>query len=217
MAWNADIAGILEALRPIREPPKRLETACAMCVGRPFRPNPLAGGPGRHERVRVALTSFDCVTFVEAMLALALSSSPTTYRARIIQLRYGGRAPSWESRLHYWSQWLATNERAGLIEIVPPDDEAVARSRTLESVPGVPPISVTVHFHPWSPHVPAADIVAFGSERTDADVFHVGIVTRGRLYHAARSVGKVVEEPFAAFLAREHGPGLLLSRMRARG
>jgi hypothetical protein len=93
-------------------------------VGATYRPGTLeAPGP---ERLIVNLRELDCVTFVENVLALtrfarhdglALLADPPAARAKYEQylreLRYrGGLIEGYPSRLHYFSEWLAENERA---------------------------------------------------------------------------------------------------------
>jgi hypothetical protein len=96
-------------------------------VGATYRPGTLeAPGP---ERLIINLRELDCVTFVENVLALVrflrhegtgLLADPPAARARYEQylrdLRYrGGIIDGYPSRLHYFSEWLAENERGGRI------------------------------------------------------------------------------------------------------
>lgn len=96
-------------------------------VGTTYRPGTLeAPGP---ERLIINLRELDCVTFVENVLALVrfirqegtgLLADPPAARARYEQnlrdLRYrGGILDGYPSRLHYFSEWLAENERGGRV------------------------------------------------------------------------------------------------------
>lgn len=96
-------------------------------VGATYRPATLeVPGP---ERLVVNLRELDCVTFVENVLALtrflrhdgvALLDDPaaarTRYEGYLRDLRYrGGRLVGYSSRLHYFSEWLADNERRGAV------------------------------------------------------------------------------------------------------
>lgn len=59
---------------------------------------------------------FDCTTFVETVLALALSSSPEQFRQRMNQIRYKDAVISYESRNHFPSiDWIPNNTRAGFV------------------------------------------------------------------------------------------------------
>ncbi len=205
------VAALLAEMRGLHDRRARCEVASRMLLHAPYRQNPLGGGPGRPERVRTGLTTFDCVTFVESVVALTLADTVESYRERLIELRYGGRSPSWEHRCHYWSLWLLWLQARGLVSLVEPPSEGTWCRRVLDRVPGLPPATVTLRLHPWAPPEIPVDLVGFASEQEDLDVFHVGIVVGTRLRHAARSAGRVVEEPLAGFLSRERGPGLLVA------
>jgi len=99
-------------------------------VGTPYRAGTLeAPGP---ERVVVNLHELDCVTFVETVLALtrfarqdgvaALGDSLAArarYEGYLREIRYrAGIIEGYASRLHYFSDWLASNAAAGHVEIV---------------------------------------------------------------------------------------------------
>jgi hypothetical protein len=74
------------------------------------------------EPLVVRLDGFDCVTFVETMLAMArgLARGDASYdgfRARLAEVRYrGGGPPGYCGRLHYFSEWVADNDRRRLVE-----------------------------------------------------------------------------------------------------
>lgn len=95
-------------------------------VGKPYTPGTLeVDGP---EALVVNLREFDCVTFVEASLALARvvqttprdQTDPEVLRDRFIEqlahLRYRhGVIDGYPSRLHYFSDWIADNQRRGVV------------------------------------------------------------------------------------------------------
>lgn len=86
------------------------------------------------ERLIVNLREFDCVTFVENVLALAwfarhdgvgALADPEAAKARyeryLVGLRYrGGVIDGYPSRLHYFSEWLADNARRGNLRLATP-------------------------------------------------------------------------------------------------
>jgi len=212
-SWREDATRILIAMDRVEGTGPRCAVASALFVGARHRSNPLGGGSGHPERLRCSLAAFDCVTYVESVIALALSRTPAEFRLHIAGLRYGGRTPSWEHRLHYWSQWVQVQQKRGILHVVRPADDTARIHRLLTTVPGVPPFGAELQFHPWSSCIPPADLVGFGSERSEADVFHVGILAGTLLRHASRSAGRVVEEPLTSFLSRERGAGLILARI----
>jgi Protein of unknown function (DUF1460) len=75
------------------------------------------------EPLTLSLTRFDCVTLVEACLAVARASAsegPASWEAfghEVERMRYrSGRRNGYASRLHYFSEWIADGERRGLVK-----------------------------------------------------------------------------------------------------
>jgi hypothetical protein len=81
-----------------------------------------SGGTPRYEPLTLSLTRFDCVTLVEACLAvarLAAEQEPPTWKRfgrEIERMRYrSGQRQGYASRLHYFSEWIADGESRGLV------------------------------------------------------------------------------------------------------
>lgn len=102
----------------------------AVNIGKQFIGTPYAFHTldvNRTEKLVVNSDKFDCTTYVETILALALAhhhnrskgkaaSSEATFRAYLTQIRYrNGRIDGYASRLHYFSDWLRDNEHKGLL------------------------------------------------------------------------------------------------------
>lgn len=98
-------------------------------VGEPYTPGTLEVSDP--EALVVNLREFDCVTFVEAAVALARVvqgvapevNDADALRARYIeeltQLRYRhGVIDGYPSRLHYFSEWIADNEDRGRVQAI---------------------------------------------------------------------------------------------------
>ncbi len=99
-------------------------------VGAPYIPQTL--DPSGPERLVINLRAYDCVTYIENILALAhfVREEPRDildrpedamrrYAERIMRIRYrDGRLAGYPSRLHYFSEWLADNERKGVLQLV---------------------------------------------------------------------------------------------------
>src|SRR5690606_25515905 len=80
--------------------------------------------PMRVEPLTLSLQYFDCITLVEACLAIARVArrpgSPewASFAREIERMRYrGGERKGYLSRLHYFSEWLDDNERRGLVQL----------------------------------------------------------------------------------------------------
>lgn len=89
------------------------------------------------ERLVARLDGFDCVTFVEAMLAMSRGVAQGDYSfdgyaQRLQAQRYRGDAEtSYCARLHYFSEWIADNNRRGVVRDVTADLGGERIDRTL--------------------------------------------------------------------------------------
>lgn len=120
-------------------------------VGQRFLGSPYAEGlldKSDHESLVLDLTRFDCVLYVEVVLALATGIalqdySYATFARNVESLRYrGGKEDGYCSRLHYFSEWIADNEARGAVSNVtrrlggePLDKQLTFMSEHRESYP----------------------------------------------------------------------------------
>jgi hypothetical protein len=200
---------------------RKVQRFAEALIGRPYLSHPLIGGPDRPEELVTGLSGFDCVTFVETVLALAASDSPADFLRELVLLRYRGGAIAWEHRLHYFSDWLEENARRGVLAIDtrgPGSERIQARLALLD---GLPPRLTELDVVPKQSvegaisRIANGSIVAFASERDGLDYFHVGLVFVGdqlMMAHAAKSAGSVVREPLRAFLDRNQMRGISFAR-----
>ena len=102
-------------------------------VGTPYEPGTLElDGP---EALVINFRALDCVTFVENVIALTsfvrahsvdvMSDSAWArrwYEAKLSQVRYrNGFADKYESRFHYFSEWLSAHAGEGWLELIASD------------------------------------------------------------------------------------------------
>ena len=80
------------------------------------------GNPRATEPLALSLDRFDCVTLVEACLAVARTAheeqrpSWKDFGREVERMRYrGGKRRSYASRLHYFSEWISDGARRGLL------------------------------------------------------------------------------------------------------
>lgn len=91
-------------------------------IGSPYCPQVLS--TGIFETLTANLRSFDCVTFVESAVALALTiqsggTEPAHYLRMLETIRYrNGRMNGYPSRLHYFTDWIYDNEKKGILSDV---------------------------------------------------------------------------------------------------
>ena len=77
--------------------------------------------PIEKEVMVINLKNFDCVTFIENMVALAQSrvtnpKSFDTYKKNLQYIRYRMGDIDYAARLHYFSDWIFENEKRGVIK-----------------------------------------------------------------------------------------------------
>ena len=104
-------------------------------VGDQLRGRPYAAGlldaPPR-ETLLADLTQFDCVLYIENVLAVAHGiatgdATPEAFVAEVARMRYrGGAMNGYGSRLHYFTEWIADNETRGTLRNVTGDAGGVA-------------------------------------------------------------------------------------------
>ncbi len=175
---------------------KRLEAAAGLLLGRGYALSPLGEGEGTDPDPRLRLDTFDCTTYVETAVALALAPSAEGVPELLDRLRYAGRAPSFDARLHLpESQWLPAFQAAGLLEeashVVGGDD-----TKALE---------VEVSPELWARRSGALDH-ALPPEAAPTGVFEVPFVS----LDAAVERLSGAREPLLLNVVREPRPGLPL-------
>jgi hypothetical protein len=105
-------------------------------IGTPYVAHSLETDGG--ERLVVNLRGFDCLTFVENMLAMArcLRSGKTTFDAFTKQLtliRYtGGVIDGYPSRLHYFTDWMKDNGIKGVVHPLTQELGGASYTKTID-------------------------------------------------------------------------------------
>lgn len=98
-----------------------IEIGCYF-LGKPYQAG-LLEVAGR-EKLQISLDAFDCMTFVETVLAVARCSgagklSPLQFRKELKNIRYRqGKINGYASRLHYFTDWLRDNEKKKVLKDV---------------------------------------------------------------------------------------------------
>ena len=91
-------------------------------IGRPYVASTLEGDA--NERLVVNTRQLDCTTLVESVVALTLCAQSRqytyfAYKHALVDLRYrGGVIHGYPSRLHYFTEWITDNTRAGVVSEV---------------------------------------------------------------------------------------------------
>src|SRR5262249_6651576 len=217
------VQGLLSKTKSCSSAGSRIEVLSRHFLGQPYEINPLIGSAEVPEIFTVSLDKFDCVTYIETILALALSSSVDEFTQWLRKIRYQGGRVDWKKRNHYMTGWIRSNLRSGAVRSLNlPDVPVVFRDRVLDVLPCLPAVRAIVDSVPKPSiarlrrHLQTGDLVFFASTRRHTDVFHCGILVRDgdRLLvrHASRSRGGVVEQPLDEFLKANRMAGVIIAR-----
>lgn len=172
-------------------------------IGAPYKAGTLEQ---ENEPLVVNLREFDCVTFVETVLALklALEEQPdyVGFCRQLERLRYrNGVRDGYLSRLHYFSEWIAQAERNDILQectcewggmpyactfdVLSRNAARIpalmnANDEQLEQLRQIEKDLSQQHYCRLSKenvsHVQENDIIAFCSSGKGIDVYHVGLV-----------------------------------------
>jgi cell wall-associated NlpC family hydrolase len=205
----------------------RIEFLSRQFLGQSYEPNPLIGSASTAEVFSASFEGFDCVTYIETVLALALASNVDDFTDWLRKIRYEGGRVEWERRNHYMTRWIRNNVRAGIIRPVSMSAvPTLTMERILNVVPGLAPQRTRVKCIPkraasrLERYLQTGDLIFFASARKHLDVFHAGIIVRGEkvsLRHASRSKGAVVEQELSDFLEANRMSGVIVMRPQSRG
>ena len=209
---NSDTVELyLASIAEEKELGKRIDVLTRQLLEKPYQENPLIGSYTEEEEFVSTLDYFDCVTFCETVLALALSHTQEDFAEHLKKLRYKSGVPSWSDRNHYMSDWVNRNQDKGYILPILPEEGVVTLKRKLRTIRHYQKKMVEIEFVPKQfiqnliSIIQDGDILFFGTMREDLDVSHIGFFFQERvpmLRHASKGLKKVVNEPLDQFLKR---------------
>ena len=196
---------------------QRIKIISEQLLNLPYCQNPLTPF-GETEQFVYSLESFDCVTFLESVLALALTKRCDNVENILRKIRYHNAQVSWQMRCHYMTNWIEENEKNGFIQLDLNFSNA-SIPRHLSALKGYQEKDEIIHYCPiefiQAPYDKIKDgaLLFFVSLKDNLDYFHVGFAIRDKndnlyLRHAAKSIGCVNDEPFDHFLARNEMLGI---------
>jgi hypothetical protein len=110
---------IIDRARAARGLPwgQRVEAISAPWLGARYQLGPLGEGGGVDEEPVTRYDAFDCLTFVEEVLALALSPMPERAHEVRMALRYRDEEISYDNRRHFMlSEWIPGTVEQGWME-----------------------------------------------------------------------------------------------------
>ncbi len=99
-------------------PADRVDSASRSFLGVPYEDAPLGeGGNDAYDHGPLyRFDAFDCMTYVETMLALAGSQKPEEFPKKLARIRYQGDKPRFVTRNHFpCTDWIPHNTRLGVV------------------------------------------------------------------------------------------------------
>ncbi len=201
---------------------EKMKLISARLLGAPYIVQPLKGSLTTPEEFVVRLDGFDCVTYIETVLALAGAKDVNSFLNRLRTLRYVNGEVSYATRLHYTTDWSKANIQRGYLQDVTQGADTVVRTKVLSKLTGFRPRAESFRFFPKAKltaikeTLQDGDLIYFVSARQGLDTYHVGLLfwegDQLVMRHAARSQHKVVEQPLAEFIKANRMSGFIVAR-----
>lgn len=205
---------------------KRIDHLSELLLGRAYVEGSLGGGPELPEELRISLSAFDCVTFIETVLALAFARTIEEFIDAIRRIRYEGGEIDWVRRNHYMVDWARNNEERGFVSNLTAGPCAIARTCTLNLIGGLPEKTTSFSYFPAQHLADIAalfetgDLILFVSTKETLDVFHTGFLIERKgswfLRHATRRAGAVIDQELVEFMNQNTLAGFVLLRPLCR-
>ncbi len=201
----------------------RIEVISRHFLGRPYQTNPLIGSADSAEVFTASIDRFDCVTYIETVVALARASTVDGFIEWLRKIRYERGRVQWDRRNHYMTLWIRNNVRERIIRRVSITAvPIVSIERVLNVVPRLAPQRIRIRcvakraMPQCAERLRSGDVISFVSTHKHLDVFHAGIIVRNGkrilMRHASRNQGGVVEQELNDFLKANRMAGVTVVR-----
>jgi len=174
------------------------------------------------EELRISLSAFDCVTFIESVLGLAMARTIDESIDSIRRIRYRDGEVDWVHRNHYMVDWARNNEECGFVQNLTLGPQASIKICTLGLIEGLTEKAAAFSYFPTQNRdevtglFETGDLLLFVSTKETLDVFHTGflIEREGRwlLRHATRTAGAVIDQDLVDFTVQNTMAGFVLLR-----
>src|SRR5438132_2039642 len=128
---------LLSKTKVHRSAGSRIDVLSRQFLGHTYKPDSLIGSADTPEVFTASLNGFDCVTYIETILALSRSSTVADFVEWLRKIRYVQGRIQWDRRNHYMTGWIRNNVRGGTIRHLRNVPPSVTKERLLDVVPGL--------------------------------------------------------------------------------
>ena len=210
-AAEGRIARLIEDAKAFATISQRIDFISRALRGATYEGYTLIGGPRRAEKFVVRDDAFDCVTFIETVLAAARAYDIDEFERVLRTIRYRNGAVSWRERNHYFFEWGRHNVENKICRELTIDG-AVTLHKTVDWHRDLGRRKFAMRVIPRAKflanrqQLANGDIVGFVTRRPNMDYFHVGLVAFGDngellLRHASKSRRRVLDDGMERFVA----------------
>ena len=216
------IRQLIADVRPMKTVVERMKHSSGKLLGSVYLRNPLIGSPTEAEVLVTRMDGFDCMTYLESVLALVRAKSPDDFAALLRKIRYRNGQVTYQQRLHYATDWAHHLVAMGWLTDMTIGEHTIFREKTLDLVPGIAPVTAQLRYYPkqelaavirW---LKDGDLILFASGRKGLDVSHAGLIVREGervlLRNASRSHKKVIDQDLVEFFKTLPMNGFMIFR-----
>lgn len=228
--WTVEgLNGILQESSKISDAGESIDFLSKIFLGVDYKASTLIGDANTLEIFVVNLEGMDCMTFIEYIEAMRLSSSFSEFVENLKKVRYNQGKVAFENRNHFFTDWTGlefvedvTTETGGT-KTIRVDKRLNLKKDGGHIIPGIPYKDREIGYIPSDAvndavmdRLNIGDYAGMYSKKDGLDISHVGIVikTGERIYlrHASSILGKVVDEDFKEYVVKREGLVVLRPR-----
>lgn len=175
-------------------PEEQLNALTEMFLATPYVANRLVGDINTPEQLVIALNELDCFTFVDYIEAFKRSRNEGTYEAfarALTEVRYINGNVTYLNRKHFFSDWVAENEKVATDVLLDPQYKNIVKSEVVNLnqgangvyIKGLVPKERTINYIPRE-HLTenvlktfkTGDYIGLRTSIAGLDVTHCGII-----------------------------------------
>ena len=228
-----ELEKIISSARHIDAHGERITAISRNFLDAPYVADTLIGGPKKMEQLVIDPAGFDCFTLLDVVEALRRASDVNDFPEQLKQVRYRDGKVSYESRRHFFSDWVA-GDRAMIGDVTSRvgqgEAQVVTKQLNLKSdgtywLPEIPVRRRNITYIPAVKidtdvlsGLQTGDYIGIYSDDEGLDVSHAGMIVKDKagiiMRHASSRVdaGRVVDVNLLEYLRDK--PGLVVYRVK---